>query len=273
MVECYNTFAVFHLMPQGEARQASIEHAEHALFLDPYSADSQFAFGYMQFYMHWNFRLAEMAFQKALAINPNHVLALSFLSMLLCPLQRRSESRRHVETATRLDPLSPFSWWMRSVTGLYNRDHEDALAAAEKGLALSPDDVLMRWIRADSVTRLGERGEALALIRDLDARTDEQPLMKACAGVLYSLVGEASETTRICKRINHDASRESGSAFVKSLLYTQLNDFERALDCLEQAEAEKDATFWVIGCVPYFDPLRRHPRFISLLKRLALDGL
>jgi TolB-like protein len=269
MVECYNTFAVFHLMPQREAREASIEHAEQALFLDPHSADSQFAFGYMQFYMHWNLRLAEMAFNKALAINPNHVLALCFLSMLLCPLQRRCESRRYAETATRLDPLSPFSWWMRSVVGHYNRDHEDALAAAERGLALNPDDVLMRWIRADSVTRLGERAHALELIRDLDARTDEQPLFKACAGALYSLVGEESETARICERLS-GSSRDSGAPFVGSLLFIHLNDFERALDCLEQAEAEKDATFWVIGCSPYFDPLRRQPRFVRLLKRLAL---
>ena len=271
MVECYNTFAVFHLMPQSQAREASIEHAERALFLDPYSADTLFAFGYMQFYMHWNLRLAEMAFNKALAINPNHVLALCFLSMLLCPLQRRNESRRYAETATRLDPFSPFSWWMRSVVSHYNRDPEDALDAAEQGLELSQDDVLMRWIRADSVTRLSGRRRALDLIRDLDVRTDEQPMFKACAGVLYSLVGEESETLRIRERLSGGSSRDSGAAFVDSLLFTHLNDFEGALDCLEQAEAEKDATFWVIGCSPYFDPLRHHPRFVRLLKRLALD--
>lgn len=271
MVECYNTFAVFHLMQQSKAREASIRHAEQALFLDPHSADTQFAFGYMQFYMQWNLRLAEMAFNRALAINPNHVLALCFLAMLLCPLQRRDESRRHVETATRLDPFSPFSWWMRSVVSHYNRDPVDALAAAEQGLELSPDDILMRWVRADSATRLGDCARALELIRDLDARTDEQPLFKACAGVLYSLIGEKAETRRICEQLNC-GSGASGAAFVDGLLCVAVGEFERALLCLEQAEVEKDATFWVIGCSPYFDPLRHHPRFLSLLKRLDLDS-
>ena len=269
MVECYNTLAVFHLMPQNAAREASIKHAEQALFLDPHSADTQFAFGYTQLYMHWNWRLAEMAFDRALATNPNHVLALCFRSLLLCTLQRWEESRSLAVTATRLDPFSPLSWSLRSVASLYRRDPGDALAAAEHGLELNPEDLLSRWVRADSVVRLGSRPRALDMVHDLDARADGQPLFKACAGVLYGLLGERSETLRIWEQLECGTRAD---AFLCSLLSIHLNDPEKALDPLEQAESEGEAAFYTIGCLPYFDPLRRHPRFVRLLKRLGIDG-
>jgi tetratricopeptide (TPR) repeat protein len=269
MVECYNTLAVFHLMPQRPAREASIKHAEQALFLDPHSADTQFAFGYTQFYMHWNWRLAEMAFDRALATNPNHVLALCFLSLLLCALQRWEESHRLAVTATRLDPFSPLSWSLRSVASFYRRDPGDALAAAEHGLELNPEDLLSRWIRADSVVRLGPSPRALDMVHDLDARTDEQPLFNALAGVLYGLLGERSETLRIWEKLK---SYTHADPFLCSLLSVHLHDPEEALDHLEQTESEGEAAFYTIGCLPYFDPLRRHPRFVRLLERLGLDG-
>lgn len=271
IVECYNTFAVFHLMPQIEARKPSIEHAEQALFLDPASAESQFAFGYMQYYMHWNWQLAELAFNKALAINPNHVLAHCFKALLLSLLQRYEESRALCDSFIRLDPFSPFCWLMRAMSSHYQRDFRDALAAAEQGLELNPEDVIFHWIRADSSVHLGKHSQALDLTRELESRTDHYPMFKACSGLLYSKLGQREDVERIHGQLGRAAVGQSGEAFVFSLVHLSVGEFDSALDSLDKAEQEKDATFWAIACEAYFDPLRKHLRFREMLKRLAVD--
>lgn len=270
MVECYNTLAVFHLMPQVPAREASIQHAEQVLFQDPDAADSQFAFGYTQFYMHWNWRLAEMALKRALSINSNHVLAHCFLAVLCTPLRRWDESRRYAATATRLDPFSPFTWWIRAICSHYRRDFEDQFYSAEQGLEFYPDDVLLNWISADALARLGRTAEALARVRMVEGMTDQLLQFKTCAGAIYALLGRLEDAERICKSVccNGDMLE---NAFVCSYLLATLGRVDAAFEALEQAERERDSGMWLVACSPYFDGLRADPRFTALLERLQLD--
>ena len=270
MVECYNTFAVFHLMPQVPAREASIQHAEQALFLDPQSADTQFAFGYMQFYMRWNWRLAEMAFRKALEFNPNHVLARCFLSFLYSALRRFTDSYTNARAATRLDPFSPFAWFVLALINSYRREFKETLYAAEQGLELTGEDVLLRYFQASSLARLGQPGRALKLTHELYDRTADFPLWRSLVGVLYQMLHEPERTQHIRRQLHCDDG--DGDPFVCSFVLTELGEIEFALDCLEQMERDRDPAMWVIGSAPEFDPLRRHPRFIELLKRLGLDS-
>lgn len=270
MVECYNTLAIFHLMPQVSAREASIQHAEQVLFLDSDAADSQFAFGYTQFYMHWNWRLAEKALKRALSINPNHVLAHCFLALLCTPLRRWDESQRYAATATRLDPFSPFTWWIRAICGHYRRDFEDQFSSAEQGLEFYSDDVLLNWISADALTRLGRRADALERVRMLEGMTDQFLQFNTCAGVIYTLLGRHKDADRICESVCCDADMLD-NAFVCSYLLAALGRVDAALDALEQAERERDAGLWLVACSPYFDGLRGERRFTALLKRLQLD--
>ena len=270
MVECYNTFAVYHLMPQIPAREASIRHAEQALFLDPHSADTEFAFAYTQFYMRWNWRLAEMGFQKALEVNPNHVLARCILSLLYCSMRRYAESHSQARSATRLDPLSHFAWYIRGVVGHCQRDFVDALYAAEQGLELASEDVLLRFIQADSLVRLAQPDRALKLNHELYERTDGFPEWRSLVGVIYRMLGETGRAERIRRELRRDDGKDD--PFICSYLLAHLGEVDLALDYLEQAERDKDAALWTIACYPCFDPLRRHSRFVELLKRLGLDS-
>lgn len=269
LVECFNTLGVFQLAPQAQMREASLAHAEQALFLDPISAETLFAFGYSQFYMRWNWRVAEQAFRKCLTINPNHALAHSFLSLLFCALGRRTEAYTHAERATDLDPFSPFTWWMRALQMHYCRDLENCLHAAEQGFELHTDDVLLSWVAADALVRLGHRSRALELIHKLKSLTPEFPLFRACAALLYQMLGLSDEVIRICEE-TQDSSDEGARPFVRSMLALAVGQLDSAVGYLEASERARDATLWIVACEPYFDPLRDNSRFLALLRRLNL---
>lgn len=271
MVECYNTLGIFHLMPQAAAREASTRYSEQAFFLDPNSPESLFAFGYTQFYMRWNWPVAEAAFHKCLIINPNHVLAHIFLALLYCPLGRSDDSRHHADLATRLDPFSPLIWWLRFLHYHYFRDFQGALVAAEHALEFHPDDVLIQWAMADSLVRLGRKPEARRSVAKLEAITAEFPLFRVCAGILYTMLDRLEEAMRIERELLLSENDNVQDPFLCGLLAIYLGRQDRALDMLERAEREHDAILWIIACEPYFDPLRDKSRFAGLLRRLHLS--
>jgi tetratricopeptide (TPR) repeat protein len=272
MVECFNTLGVFHLMaPLDEVRDATIRYAEQALFLDPTSPDSLFAFGYTQFYMRWDWAGAEAAFLKCLSINPNHSIAHSFLSLLYSTLGRHEESRQHTDAAKRIDPYSTLTWWMSSLHYHYAREFEEGLVAARRGLELHPDDVLINWAIADSLVRLGRMDEALPAVDRLHELTAEFPLYRACSGILYKILGKPGEANRIYSELGLDAA-EVQDPFICGLLTIYVGEPEHALSMLERAESANDPLLWVIAREPYYDPLRGERRFIELMSRLGLPA-
>jgi hypothetical protein len=53
-------------------------------------------------------------------------------------------------------------------------------------------------------------------------------------------------------------------------IYLRLGEHERALDWLERAYDGRDPNLPTISHRPLFDPLRNHPRFRALLRRMNL---
>jgi adenylate cyclase len=76
-------------------------------------------------------------------------------------------------------------------------------------------------------------------------------------------------------RLLDDAIERSKRAYVSpasiALVYIGLGDFERAMDWLELGYKERDHSLVTIKADPAYDPLRRHPRFVSLLGRMKFD--
>ena len=271
MVECFNTLGVFHLVPIKDAREASIRYAEQALFLEPGSPESLFAFGYTQFYMRWNWPGAEAAFLKCLSINPNHSIAHSFLSLLYSALGRHDESLQHTDAAKRLDPFSTLTWWLGFLHFHYARDYDSGLKTARRGLELHPDDVLINWAIADSLVRLGRTDEAASAVDRLYELTAEFPLYRACSGILYSILGRPDIARQIEADLGLDRA-EVEDPFICGLLAIYIDQPDRALSMLELAEELQDPLIWVISRDPYYDPIRGEPRFRELLQRLNLPA-
>jgi hypothetical protein len=59
--------------------------------------------------------------------------------------------------------------------------------------------------------------------------------------------------------------------FNLALVYLGLGERERAVDCLEQAYSAHSIWLSLLNMDHIFDPLRKAPRFIALLKKLNFD--
>jgi len=60
------------------------------------------------------------------------------------------------------------------------------------------------------------------------------------------------------------------SPYHLAYVHTGLGDYDRAMDCLERAYAERAGSIYGIKGSFLFTPLHSHPRFTALLKKMNL---
>jgi len=55
-------------------------------------------------------------------------------------------------------------------------------------------------------------------------------------------------------------------------IHLGLRELEPAFDWLDRAVDERDQYMMPIRSYGFFDPIRSHPRFLALLRKMRLDG-
>src|SRR6185295_17188684 len=88
---------------------AALERANTALQLDPDEAYGHLASGFALLYLR-RFKQAEISLDRAVGLNPNDPLILSFRAILLNFTNRPEEGLREIDEAQRRDPFA-LGWY------------------------------------------------------------------------------------------------------------------------------------------------------------------
>jgi len=227
-----------------EASEANLKEAEaasrKALELDPELAEAHVARG-LAVSLNNRFDEAAVEFETAIRLDPKLFEAYYFYARARFTSGDLKEAARLFEAAAGVRPEDYQAPLMLAAVfvGLKRapdaqRSYQRALAAAEKHLDLHPEDARARYLGANALCQLGEKGRAvdwarLALVVDPD-----EPSTLYNVGCVYAL----------------------------------LNKQDDAIDCLEKA-ADKGYSYkeWIRNDSD-LDSLRSLPRFQALLARL-----
>ena len=131
---------------------------------------------------------------------------------------------------------------------------------------LSPAQIINRLRKAEVALANGNTTKEVC--RDLGVSDG--------AALLAYTLGRAGRTEAFQESIESLRSRVAAGTATwteLALAYVGASDHEAALDCLEKAPKRPpggDFTAW-LGAFPQFDPIRDHPRFQQVLKRLGLQ--
>jgi len=173
---------------------------------------------------------------SALRDDPLSAYATTVHAMVLYHAGRGEEAVTHARRATELDPQSVVAWWQRQIIVGWSGDHVASVAAGERALDLSSRGAWQLASLASEYGRVGDVVAARALYQELSERAARmwvQPTLLAMGAVSCGLR-------------------------------------EGALDLLTRAVEERDwvfparANYW-----HEFDPIRSHPRYMELLRRIS----
>jgi TolB-like protein/Flp pilus assembly protein TadD len=236
------------------------EIVSRAIEMDPNSAEAYATLGNIC-WISWRFAEARQALERAIALNPNYATAHQWLGRVLVVTGDMGAGLSSLRLAHELDPFSSRIADNYS-TQLCNAGRlEEALALADKALAVQPNAVQGLRCKAHVLAELGRSAEALAialpLIRDGSAVLREQ---MAYALARAGAPAEAREVLR--------GERPVRSVWA-ALAYLQLGMKEEAYAELEGGGVAASA-MELVWFHPRFDDLRSEPRFQRLLESLNL---
>jgi TolB-like protein/Tfp pilus assembly protein PilF len=255
------------LVPALEAGPRANAAALRALELDSTLAEAHYAVGSVRTYVDWDWQDGEAAFRRAIALNPSYAFARASYSHLLMITRRPDEALTQIERALELDPFNPLLQGFYGMDLCFVRRYDDCIAECQEVLKTVPNNWLALGGLWQASYKKGMYEEALAAAKAYYTTVGYRQAVEALERGYAE--GGYPEAMRLAAE-----TLAADSTFVRPLelavLYTYAGNNERALEWLERSFQAHDPGVPYIGIAARFDPLRDHPRFQDLLRRMNL---
>ena len=264
----YTELGEIGLLRPDEAYPRAKAAADKALALDPDLGDAHCTMAFCKMVYEFDWQGAEAEFQRALELAPSNADAHDLYGRLCSALARYDEAIVLQQRAKDLDPVAH----RVDIATAYLRAGrlDEALEAATKALELSPEYSRAHATYGWVCIRRGQVEEGLKAIERAEAIAPDETLWLAQLGQAYGEAGKVDEARKTLERLLERARTGYVAPYHLAFVYTGLKEWDRAMDCLEQAYAQKAGSVYGIKGSFLFVPLRTHPRFQALLRKMNL---
>ena len=239
-----------------------------ALELDPDLADAHGALGYVRMAADLDWIGAEQAFKRALALQPGNADAADHYGRLCGSLGRFDEALALLRRAQALDPHAHRS---DLANGLLRAGRfEEALEAARRIVEFDPHYdrgyATLGW----AYQRLGRHDEGIAALQHAIGLSPDKLIWIAQFGQALGHAGRTEEARAVLAQLQKQSVDRYVSPYHFAYVHTGLGEHDAAIEWLERAYAERAGAIYGIRGSFLFAPLREHPRFVALLRRMHL---
>jgi eukaryotic-like serine/threonine-protein kinase len=258
------------LLSSDDAYRLAGEAVAKALRLDGSLADAHSLLGFLKVTVDFDWTGAEREFKLALDLNPSSAIAYGMYALALSAQERYDEAITMQQRAKELDPLAPVISSDLASTLLRAGRHDEAAQEAKRLLAVEPRFPMGHSTLGWAYLNLGSRDEGFAELERAVALSPGNTIFLAQLGEAYALAGRVQEARDVLRQLEELSRQRYVSPYHMAYVYTGLGEREQAMDLLERAyEARAGGIYGIKGSF-LFTPLRSHPRFAALLKRMNL---
>jgi tetratricopeptide (TPR) repeat protein len=174
-----NAAYYYNVTPTPAGDEAARRAAERAIGLAPGRAESQLALGtYLENVRHEHARALE-ALETGLKAAPANAELLTSATLAEQSLGRWDAALKHLERAGALDPRSPVTARRLAQTLIRLKRYPEAIAAADRGLALAPANLDLLENKAMAYLAQGDFAGAQTVIRSAPAEVEPTALVAA----------------------------------------------------------------------------------------------
>ncbi len=240
--------------------------AQHALQLSPDLAEAHARLQWTYMSLDWDWPAAEAEGRRALAIDPTNPSALMAAGRLSATLGRWDDSERQLRAGLVRDPLNTYLIWNLGFSYYRAGRFEESEGLYRKLLELEPGFLWTRSYLGKTLLAQGNPDAALAMVQP---ETDEATRLWFLPIVLQAAGRQAEADEALQAQI---AQWSDTGAFFVAMTYAYRGDRDRALEWLERAYRQKDASLDEIVGEPLFKNLADDPRYKAFLRKMKLPG-
>jgi len=228
--------------------------------------------------MQWDWDQAEAITRQCVEKYPDNPFAHVCLSQCVVCMGRMREALLEMQKALAVagDPPNLSILIQAGYSQFWQRDYEKSIEHAQRVLRIKPTSHHAHITLAKCHIQQGRFDEALkeldaaqSMLSDADATWSTQIPMDR--GIIYARHGEIEKAEAELATLM-GASGKNNRRFSISQLLFSLGRIEESIDWLEDAATAHEPFIIVLGISPEFDPMRSHPRFQALLKRIGLEN-
>ena len=251
------------LLTSKEGYLLTRSQAQRALLIDPSLPEPHLWLGYVDRTLDWNWDAAAVEFQRVLDADPANVDALMFSGTLYKTLAQWSQGERVLRRAMELDPLNTYVLFNLGDLLYLSRRFPEAEAMFRRLLISAPT---FAWARPRlAMTLLAEKRprEALALFEEGGPSGHYDPW----PSVLLAN-GKTADADRLLQELT--SAKPVPNAYYVAANFAYRNQGEQAFQWLEKAYSQRESNLVAETNEPFFDNIRRDPRFGALLRKMNL---
>ncbi len=254
-----------------EGFERAKQYARKALQLDEGLAEAHASLAWTLFIYDWDWPGAAAQFRRALELDPRYATAHQWYAFLLASQGRFEEALIEGHTAQELDAASVSIRRSLGYVYLYARRYERGRYHLKRAIEMNPTAEESYRVQGLLLTLAGEHDEAERVLREGLELAGEGTYTKVTLAYAIARSGRTDFAAETLRQLEAKREHEYVSPVELATLHIALGDTEKALDWAERACDERRGWVSYLRVHPVLDPLRGHPRYEALLKKMGLD--
>jgi serine/threonine-protein kinase len=220
----------------------------------------------------FDWRGAERECKRALEIGPISADLLNLYCLnYLHPMRLMEEAIEAAGKAAELDPTSPWQQWHLGYCYFLARHWQRTIEQCEHTLELDPNYYLAHQYLGFVYCLTGRIDQGVQACENAARLVGNSPWAMVFRAMASAWAGRTDDARRIIREME-DYSRVSNvSPSMFAWVYCSLGETEKGLEWFERAIDERDGLIIHGHLFPIYDPLRSHPRYHALLRKMNLE--
>ena len=253
------------LMPPEDVFPKALAAAKRAIQLDSTNAEGWAALAHFHTYYGWDWELAEYAFKKADALNPNMAYNHYHRAWYLALFGRLEEAIAEHRRAQEIDPFSALHTGWLGFLYMMAGEYEKGLAEADRALKMQDDYALSMFLKGSIYIEMGREREGLEVLEKAGKINYGWRYM----GLVRALfkTGHRQEGMTIIKEME---SREQNPFIALCLAYAyfEAGNLDKGFENLQNAKGH--AFYAWIRVLIKDERIKQDPRYLELIDELGL---
>jgi serine/threonine protein kinase/tetratricopeptide (TPR) repeat protein len=274
LADSYALHIDYRNVPVHEGFKKAKLYARKAVALDDSLAEAHASLAWSLFIYDWDWEAAEKEFARAIQLDPQYGTAHQWYAFLLASRGRLEESLVEAHTAQESDPASISVRRSLGYCYLYARKFEQGRYHLDRAIAMNPTAEESYRIQGLLLTLLGNYAEAERVLREAQQlASPETTYTKATLAYSLAAAGDKTFAQELREELLQKRRHDYVSPVELALVDIALEDYESAIDWCERAMDERRGWVAYLAVHPVVDPLRSHPRFDTLIRKMGLEGI
>jgi DNA-binding winged helix-turn-helix (wHTH) protein/tetratricopeptide (TPR) repeat protein len=258
--------------PPCEVGPRARDAASHALRANPNLAETQFVAAYINFLLHWDWKAAEVGFQRAILLDNSNATSFRYLGHTLSQMGRKTDAESAMQSARQLDPLDAMNYALSAQVSFQNRVFSAAVVHARRAIAVN-SALWIGYIQlGQAYEQLGEPELALEALADATRLSHGNSKSLSLRGYVAARAKRTAEAREVLQTLQALSRQRYVPPSAMALIHAGLGEGDLAFEALQSAHAAKDIHLIFLPVDPKWDAYRNDPRFQSVLARCGFNS-